>query len=100
MEEARRFNEANGLRMIVRSHELVRRGWAVGGRKDVITIFSAADYRGTGNDGAVSFCWRARPASCSSARVTFNTSRGSALHLTAAVRLPQAYKVSYVVPDM
>ena len=63
MEEARRFNEANGLRMIVRSHELVRRGWAVGGRKDVITIFSAADYRGTGNDGAVSFCWRARPAS-------------------------------------
>ena len=53
MDEARRFNAANGLRMIVRSHEMVRRGWAIGGKKDVVTVFSAADYRNTGNDGAV-----------------------------------------------
>ncbi len=53
MDEARRFNVANGLRMIVRSHELVQRGWAIGGKKDVITVFSAADYRNKGNDGAV-----------------------------------------------
>jgi len=52
MDEARRFNAANGLRMIVRSHELVQRGWAIGGEKDMITVFSAADYRNKGNDGA------------------------------------------------
>ena len=54
MDEATRFNAANGLRMIVRSHELVRRGWAIGGKKDVVTVFSAADYRNRGNDGASS----------------------------------------------
>jgi len=53
MDEARRFNAANGLRMIVRSHELVQKGFAVGGKKDVITVFSAADYRNKGNNGAV-----------------------------------------------
>ena len=53
MDEARRFNTANGLRMIVRSHELVQKGYGIGGKKDVITVFSAADYRNMGNDGAV-----------------------------------------------
>ena len=40
------------MRMIVRSHELVNKGWAIAGKKDVITVFSAVDYRNTGNDGA------------------------------------------------
>ena len=52
LDEARRFKEANGVRMIVRSHELVNKGWAIAGKKDVITVFSSIDYRNTGNDGA------------------------------------------------
>ncbi len=40
------------MRMIVRSHELVHKGWAIAGKKDVITVFSSVDYRNTGNDGA------------------------------------------------
>jgi len=58
MDEAQRFNAANSLRMIVRSHELVHRGYAIGGKKDIITVFSAADYRNMGNDGAVPDCHR------------------------------------------
>ena len=46
------------MRMIVRSHELVHSGWAIAGKKDVITVFSAVDYRNTGNDGALRVrCW-------------------------------------------
>ena len=51
LDEARRFKEANGVRMIVRSHELMHAGWSIAGKKDVITIFSSLDYRNTGNDG-------------------------------------------------
>ena len=49
------------MRMIVRSHELVHSGWAIAGKKDVITVFSAVDYRNTGNDGAFLppyTCWQ------------------------------------------
>ncbi len=53
LDEAQRFKEANGVRMIVRSHELVHKGWAIAGKKDVITVFSSVDYRNTGNDGVM-----------------------------------------------
>lgn len=55
MEEASKFLEANGLRAIVRSHEMVQEGWRVENAEEgkVITVFSAADYRGHGNDSAV-----------------------------------------------
>lgn len=49
MEEANRFLQDNGLRAIVRSHEFPEAGYKIEG--DIITVFSAADYRDRGNDG-------------------------------------------------
>lgn len=51
MDEAHRFVEANGLRAIVRAHEFAAHGYNMDG--DVITVFSAADYRDRGNDASV-----------------------------------------------
>ena len=50
MEQARAFTEANGLRAVVRAHEFAAAGYNMEG--EVMTVFSAADYRDHGNDGA------------------------------------------------
>jgi diadenosine tetraphosphatase ApaH/serine/threonine PP2A family protein phosphatase len=47
------YLEANGLSLLIRSHQRKSDGWEVGHDGLVVTVFSAADYGGSGNEAAI-----------------------------------------------
>lgn len=53
LDVARQWLRSQGLKAIVRAHMVQQAGFEVLGNNEVMTVFSASDYRETGNTGAV-----------------------------------------------
>lgn len=53
LDVAQEWLRSQGLRAIVRAHMVQQQGFEVLGKNEVMTVFSASDYRESGNTGAV-----------------------------------------------